>query len=41
METKKVPPRCPYCAKSGTLEQEKSSQELLDEVAKDSREYDD
>ncbi len=30
---KKIPKKCPYCAKENSLVPEKTAQELLDEVA--------
>ncbi len=30
---KRLPTKCPYCSKDGTLDPVKSAQELIDEVA--------
>ena len=39
MEKEKVPFRCPYCSKEGTLVKEKSAQDLLDDVSKNPDEF--
>ena len=31
-EKDRVPSRCPYCAEDGSIREEKSAQEVLDEV---------
>ncbi len=35
----KIPKKCPYCDKEGTLERKKSAQELLEEVEELEKNY--
>ena len=38
-EDKKLPLKCPYCSKEGSLEPVKTAQELIDEVTSMMEEY--
>ena len=38
-EKGKIPQRCPYCSREGTMKKEKSAQDLLEEVDKNPSRY--
>jgi len=40
LEKKEIPQRRPYCGKTGTIEQEKTAQDLLDEVSQNQEHLD-
>ncbi|NOZ80914.1 MAG: hypothetical protein GXP63_04535 [DPANN group archaeon] len=40
VDKEKAPARCSYCGKDGSLIREKSAQDILDEVSKNSADFD-